>query len=362
MRKLKRSIAVFLSLVLFVCVFSSVSVSAVDPVLMLSGKSQASVGEYYDLDLVLNDADSLVGGIEGTISYDASAFSVDSIALSSAFASYGNTAEDSFNTETSGSIKFIGLANLKKNDGGSTWFTVRFNVLKEAEADFKVTATAANKTGTDILKTISIVNKEKLDSVPNVAKVVGAAIKTGSVEEPITAEEQDLRFAATLDGMNLPEESNVTEFGVLMMYTKTLAGRELTYEMIENDEYGLAVANMTGENLEIPEGEIYASLEGIAGNLSAIGSRVTARVYMVADGKVYYSNNGKNANESVSNGYSSSSVVSVAKSAASEILKTYPTDSEDYATIKDYVENGVTRNQAYELLEFVANNYWTYVK
>lgn len=362
MRKFKKSIAIILALVMIVCAFSSMSVSAVDPVLKLLGKNQASVGEYYELDLILNDTDSLVGGIEGTITYDDSVFSVDSIALSSAFVGYGNSNDDSFNTNTSGSIKFIGLADLKNNDKGSTWFTVRFNVLKESEADFKVTATASNKTGTHLLESISVVNKEKLDSVPNIAKVIGSAIKTGSIEAPVAADEQDLRFVATLDEVNLPENSNVTEYGVLMMYAKTLGGRELTYEMIENDEYGLAVANKVGENLEIPEGEIYASLNGIAGDLSAIGSRVSARAYIVADDKVYYSNNSKNTGASVSDGYSTSSVVSVAKMAAAEILEAYPTDSEDYATIKDYVENGVTRAQAYDLLEFVAKNYWTYVK
>ncbi len=361
MSKIKRLLAALTVTVLLLTVMSSVMASGVEPVLKLSGNGQATVGHYYELDLVLNDADSLVGGIEGTISYDDDAFSIDSIALSSAFQGYGNKIDDSFNTETSGTIKFVGLADLKTGDTGSTWFTVKFNVLKEAEADIKVTATASNKTGTDTLN-ISVVNKEKLDTVPNVATVVGAAIKTGTAEEPVPAGKQDLRFVVALDEIGLPENSNITEYGVLMMYTKRLGDRELTYEMIGNNEYGLAVAKETGENLELPSGDIYASLDGIAANVDAIGSRVSARAYIVADGKVYYSNNNKNANASVTNGYSSCSVVGVAKMAAAEILETYPTDSEDYATIKDYVENGVTRQQALELLEFVAANYWTYVK
>ena len=306
--------------------------------------------------MVLNDADSLVGGIEGVITYDDAAFSIESIALSSAFAGYGNSIEDSFNTDTSGSIKFVGLADLKNKDNGSAWFTVKFNVLKAAEVDFKVTATAANKTGTDTLDNVEILNKENFDTVPNVAKVLGAAIRTGTEEEPVHADEQDLRFVATLDEIDLPQNGNVTEYGVLMMYTKRLGDRELTYEMIENNEYGLAVAK------KVPTGEIYASLDGIAANVDAIGSRVSARAYMVVDGKVYYSNNNKDANDSVNDGYSSCSVVGVAKLAAAEILKTYPTTNEDYNKIKDYVEIGVTRNQAMDLLEFVAANYWTYVK
>lgn len=361
MNKIKKVLAALTAMVLLLTVISSAMASEVEPILKLSGKGQASVGEYYELNLVLDDADSLVGGIEGTISYDATAFSIDSIALSSAFVGYGNKIEDSFNTETGGAIKFLGLADLKNNDTGATWFTVKFNVLAEAEADFKVTATASNKAGTDTLD-ISVVNKEKLDTVPNVATVVGAAIKTGTAEEPVPADKQDLRFAATLDASALPENSNITEYGVLMMYTKRLGDRELTYEMIENKEYGLAVAKKTGENLELPSGEIYASLNGIAANVDAIGSRVSARAYFVADGKVYYSNNNKNANASVTNGHSSCSVVGVAKLAAAEILKAYPTEKEDYAKIKDYVENGVTREQAMDLLEFVAANYWTYVK
>ncbi len=324
MSNFKKVIAFLVALILLTGVMTSAIVSAANPILKLSGKSQASVGEYYELQLILNDTDSLVGGIEGVISYDDTAFSIESIALSNTFAGYGNSIDDSFNTDTSGSIQFVGLANLENNDTGSTWFTVKFNVLKEAEADFTVTATASNKTGTDTLKNVSIVNKEKLDSIPSVAKVVGAAIRTGSEEEPVAADKQDLRFVVTLDEVALPENSNITEYGVLMMYTKRLGERELTYEMIENNEYGLAVANMTGENLEVPSGEIYASLDGITANVNAIGSRVSARAYIVADGKVYYSNNNKDTNASVTDGYSSSSVVGVAKMAAAEILKTIP--------------------------------------
>ena len=361
MKNIKKALAALMVLILLSGVVSSAMATAAEAVLKLSGSGQASVGEYYELDLVLSDAESLVGGIEGTITYDATAFSIDSIALSSTFSGYGNKIEDSFNLETVGSIKFVGLANLKNGDTGATWFTVRFNVLSEAETDFKVTATASNKTGTDTLD-ISVVNKEKLDTVPGVAEVVGAAIRTGTDEEPVPADKQDLRFVVTLDNIGLPENANITEYGVLMMYTKRLGDRELTYEMIENDEYGLAVAKMTGNNLELPEGEIYANLNGIAANVDAIGSRVSARAYIVADGKVYYSNNNKNANASVADGHSSCSVVGVAKLAAAEILKTYPTEKPDYAVIKDYVENGVTRQQALELLEFVAANYWSYVK
>ena len=358
---MKKATAILMTAALLIGVMTSSMVSAVNPVLKLSGSGQASVGEYYDLDLVLNDTDSLVGGIEGVITYDDNAFSIESIALSNSFESYGNSVEDSFNTENGGTIKFVGLADLKNNDKGSVWFTVRFNVLKAAEVDFKVTATAANKTGTDTLDNVEILNKENLDTVPGVAIIEGAAIKTGSKEDPVPADKQDLRFVVTLDGIALPENSNVTEFGVLMMYTKRLGDRELTYEMIENNEYGLAVANMTGENLEVPSGEIYASLDGIAANVDAIGSRVSARAYIVADGKVYYSNNNKNANASVTDGHSSSSVVGVAKMAAAEILETYPTSNEDYSKIKGYVENGVNMQKALELLEFVADNYWTYV-
>ncbi len=358
----KKTVAVLLTLVLLIGIMSSATVSAENPVLKLSGKGQASVGEYYELQLILNDTDSLVGGIEGTITYDATVFSVESIALSSKFASYGNNIDDSFNTNTSGKIQFIGLADLKGDDKGSTWFTIKFNVLKESVASFSVTASAANKSGTHLLDNISIINKENLGSVPNVAKVIGAAIKTGTDTEPVPANKQDLRFVVTLNEIALPANSNVTEYGVLMMYTKRLGDRELTYEMIENEEYGLAVAKTSGENLEIPSGEIYAGLKGIAANVDAIGSRVSARAYIVADGKVYYSNNNKNTNASVSDGYSSSSVVGVAKLAAAEILKTYPSDSEDYSKIKDYVENGVNLQKALDLLEFVAKNYWTYVK
>ncbi len=362
MNNFKKLTAVLLALTLLISAAATSIVMAENPVLKLEGKSQASVGEYYELQLVLNDADSVVGGIEGVITYDDTAFSIDSIALSSTFAGYDNSIENSFNTDTSGEIKFVGLADLKKNDKGSNWFTVKFNVLKEAEADFTVTATASNKTGTDTLSDITIVNKENMGSVPSVAKVKGAAIKTGTEEEPVPADKQDLRFVVVLDKIALPENCNVTEYGVLMMYTKRLGDRELTYEMIENNEYGLAVANKTGENLEIPEGEIYASLDGIAANVDAIGSRVSARAYVVANGKVYYSNNNKNANASVTDGYSSCSVVGVAKLAAAEILETYPTSNEDYAKIKDYVDNGVNLAKALELLEFVADNYWTYVK
>lgn len=362
MRNLKKIIAVLLALIMLVSVSVNSLVSAANPILKLSGKSQASVGEYYELDVVLNDTDSLVGGIEGVVSYDDDAFSIESIALSNTFAGFGNKVEDSFNTDTSGSIKFVGLADLESNDKGSVWFTVKFNVLKVAEADFKIVATASNKTGTDTIDNVEILNKEKFDSVPNVAKVVGAAIKTGSAEEPVPADKQDLRFVVSLDGVALPENSNVTEYGVLMMYTKRLGDRELTYEMVKNNEYGLAVAKMTGENLEVPDDEIYASLDGISANVDAIGARVSARAYIVADGKVYYSNNNKNSNASVKDGYSSCSVVGVAKFAAAEILKAYPETNEDYNKIKDYVEIGVNRQEALDLLEFVADNYWTYVK
>ncbi len=389
MSKFTKIIAVVVTLVMLLGVVGIVSSAEESPIMKLSSKrTQVTSGSKFEVTVSLSDATQVVGGVEGTITYNKDMFSNPVVTLTDAFTANGNgNAAEVVNTETAGVIKYVGLAG---NDTGSDWFTITFDtatVATSSNQTFTITAKGSNKTGTAV-QTVASLNVA-VNAVPNAVKVMGAQLKYGAT---VTFDQQDLRFAVNVDKTYLPQDKNAVEFGVLMMFTQRLGDRELTYDMIANNEKGLVVARKLPaegqQSITVPE-LFFAQLNGTASDdLNAIkGIRVSARAYVRYDDNtvVYYSNN--NEDGRVVAGYSSKSFNGALKAntklmldaytayknideasrtdaqqayidALTEYDKEYPTTT----TMKNFLGVSSFNDEHSRLTSmFVANYYWYYL-
>lgn len=308
MRNLKKIIAVVVTLVMLLGVASFAASAANDPTLALYGKSETGLTKgqgFYELVVHLTDAGNTVGGIEGTITYDATKFTYNSVELSDAFVAAGNPDADSVVAcDNNGTIKFVGLNNASSV---GEWFVLNFEVIATGTADFVLTAKGANVDGYVTVTANGDATNAIDDDALNVA---GASIKRNK-----EAALQDIRFHVDVDHAKLGDRT-VVEYGLLLMFTKRLESlgyAELTYDMIENQQYGLAWAKV--------EGDIDESVTTYAVNLNnmkenALGVKVSARAFAkLSDGTVIYSKN-YNSTYGTNAGYESKSVIDVARKAA----------------------------------------------
>lgn len=308
MRNLKKIIAVVVTLVMLIGVVGISASAAEAPVFSLNGKAETGltetegdVKEFYELAVHLDDANGNVGGIEGVISYNTTSFEYVGVDFNSAFVAAGNPENSVIDAETAGSIKFVGLANAT-----GEWFVLKFKVKAEGNCQFSLSAKAANKTGTAYLNVTANGDSTKI-SANDIINVEGAAILKTAANNGT----QDLRFNIVVDDTAISTENPAVEVGVLMMFTKRLGYRDLTVEMIDDENVtGLVVAKKT-----IAEGESVSSFVTNVRNMqrNALGVRVSARAYIkLADGEtVIYSKN-FNSEFETNSGYASESVIGVA--------------------------------------------------
>ena len=266
MRNLKKIIAVVVTLVMLIGVVG-ISASAADeaPTIVLSGRTQARVGDTYELTVSLNGKDT-VGGVEGVIAYTGATYA------SVAFANTENSAKIRDNGD--GTINFVGLSSQTDADG--KWFTLTFNLSDEAsEASFAITSCeGANVDGTGYVTVAT--ESTALTTYPDgIIDMSGAWILLETGKE-------DLRFGVNYSETNLKaykQDAEIEEYGVLLMVTQKLAGRELEHKMIADQEPGLAYARVTDGSA--PSESFYTYIKNSASwSAKSKGVRISARAYI----------------------------------------------------------------------------------
>ncbi len=308
MGNLKKIIAVVVTLVMLIGVVGISASADITPTIALVGMSSTGLTDgaagYYEVDVVLSDADRTVGGIEGTIKYDSTKLALADVVLDSAFA-VDNAEGNSIDSSTAGIIKFVGLAT-----GNGTWFTLKFTTVEGATGTTVVefaSVKGANVGGTAYVENLGASNRPVEINDSDIVKVGGAAIKTVASESA-----QDIKFEALVDAGALVAkygEVTVKKIGALMGVAQKINGEELLV--------GMDNSYVVDANVEYNKAEDFAiNLNNVTANL--VGVRILARAYIVVnDGTediTIYSNN-YDATYPVVNGCGNQSVLLVAKKA-----------------------------------------------
>lgn len=348
MRNLKKIIAVVVTLVMLLSVAGIAASAEGEPVLALQGKATTGLTNgqgYYELAVHLTANNDQVGGIEGAITYDTAKFNYVGAVLNANFVAAGNPTEavTVACTDDNGVVKFVGLND---NNSIGEWFVLQFEVVATGEATFAF----ENVKGANTEGYVTVVANGDSTVVvdDNVVGVEGAQIKKNA--DP---EKQDIRFRVTVGAA--PEGRTVVKYGMLLMFTKRLGYRELTYDMIAGHEEGLAWAEVNAADVD--GGEFAVNLNNMKAN--QLGVKVSARAYAVLDnGDVIYSSNYNNQ-FSTKAGYESKSVIDVSRLAARKIIdEAWCSDAAAVAAIEDILDLASIKdaNRA-TLLDFIANNY-----
>ena len=296
MRNFKKVIAVVVTLVMLLGVVGISSSAATAATIKLSGRTQARVGDTYELTV---SVEGTVGAVEGIIAYTG--------------ATYVSAEEGaSVKANENGTLSFVGLAS--EADKNGKLFTLTFTLDSTASnAKFEIAACkGANVEGTGYVE-VAKTNAE-LDTYPDIVTVDYAELKAD-------ASDPDLRFKLTYNLDELAKydsDASVKEYGVLIGLSKSLGSAELTLEK-ENESY-IVKASATPDDSFTGAVTVYANISNSHGeNKSLLGVRVIARAYIVLnDGNdtVIYSNNDS---DYVGNGTSTRSMIGCAKIAAGQI-------------------------------------------
>ncbi len=305
MCNLKKIIAVVVTLVMLFALASVSASAATAPKFALYGRSEAGLTdasadetpEYYELEVYLENGDE-VGAIEGVITYDSTIFQYVATAseLGDALDNGSNTMADSIKFVEEGKLEFVGISNTS-----GTWFVLKFAVTGAGPTSFSLEAKAANATGTAYLDVVANGTSTTITD-EDLINVKGAAILVNEN----SAETQDLTFKVEIDETLAAGYGEITEVGVLMMFTKRLAQghRELTLEL--GNAEGLVVAKKATADAN----DFTVDLKNIKPN--AMGVNISARAYITfADGTTIYSKNFDNAMETNA-GYGRETVIGVA--------------------------------------------------
>lgn len=337
MRNFKKIIAVAITLVMLLSVAAIGASAETAPTISLVGASSTGLTDgtagYYEVDVVLSDANNAVGGIEGVITYDKDVFVYDSVVLSDTFKA-NNTVDNSI-AHTDGSIKFVGLAT-----GDGVWFTIKFTVKAVAESTTIAFSgvKGAKADGSDYI-TVATSNNE-LSVVDNdVIKVGGAAIKLVD-----TVDAQDIKFEALVDADALAEkygEVTVKKIGALMGVTQKLDGVDLVAGMTHEYVLDANVDHDTAENFAINLNNMTKALVGV---------KITSRVYIVVnDGTkdITIHSTNYDVDYSVVNGCASQSVLQVAKKAVKLAIENgFEDKTYGEQKISDIVNGSIAKDDA----------------
>ena len=305
MRNFKKLIAVVVTLVMLLTV-ASFGVSAnTAPTISLVGMPSTGTtveGTYYDVQVKLADTANAVGGIEGTITFDAPLTLAD-VVLSDTFVAAGNTEENSV-AVSGNAIKFVGLAT-----GDGVWFTLKFTVAKSDDTSATVAFANVKGAKADGSDYVTVDTKDLAVSVVNndIVAAGGAAIKVVD-----TVDAQDIMFQALVDAEALEAAypgATVKKIGAVMGVAQKLDGVELVADI--NNSYAVSASTE------------YDKAEDFAVNLNKmtaalVGVKIVSRVYIVVNYSnediTIYSNN-YDMDYSVDNGCARRSVLQVAKKA-----------------------------------------------
>lgn len=311
MKKMKKMLALLIASVLTLSI-SNMSVAAEDPsdvtVSLKSSAAPAVKGEIYEV--TLNVSDAKIGGVQGSITYDAEKFELNQnggVTVTEAFAIANRLSMGERTTmikdDKAGTINFALLS-----DGTSTdWITFNFLVLGETgNANFTLSnMKVSNAAGTARIATVKTVDIKGVEIYDHAVDVKGASVRTnGSL---------DIRFEVEYDVAFAGEAKSV---GLILIPTHFVEeGQELT-DTTEAVYSGKKAKFAEVAITELGEdGILYVNLLNSAKE-SYLNTAYTARAFVrLANGKVIYSDNIVEANN-IDNGMSSRSCVDVARAVA----------------------------------------------
>lgn len=282
---MKKFLALFLALMMLAtmtALTASAAGTAVDVTLVAENEVGAVKGSVYSV--TLNVANATVGGVQGTVTYDAAKFDFEDISMEKAVAdaNYIETkAEEAFKIdETTGTIDFILLCG-----GANNLATFNFKVLADAvgTADFTVSAVkVANATGTAVVDN-NPVNANGIKVSPVAITADSTTIRTNG--------QYDLRFTTTIDA-DFAANYKIKEVGMILIPTSLIAeGKEVV-----NDATGakFCVDGVTPQIAKIPyttEFNVYYANINNTGT-SHMNRRYSLRAFVVLENDtVVYSDN-----------------------------------------------------------------------
>lgn len=365
---MKKFVAILLSVALLVGV-SVWPASAEGTVnVYIDGPSQLEAGaSTLPVSLYVN-GDVAVGGVQGTLLFNANQVTYAGVTLRDDVAALGNTEAVSVNVNADvGKLTFVLTSNVTGGKApADAWMTVNFTLKNTAVgsatsvqlhgADLVLSdMTGDNELFADVNLTMVAVNARVMADTEEAVNMKGATIRTST-------EVQGLRFESERAASPDADMSKLTEVGVLMFPTALLYdGQELTKETVGKQGTVPAVASTTdADKLElIKNGEkLYATLSNGTTNGRA-NVAITARSYMVIDGVTYYSHNDV-VDTNVSDGTASKTLAGVAQSIAKTQIanataagKTLDTSSVDAILDKTTV---LQNDEVIALLTFCRDN------
>ena len=290
---MKKFLALFLALMMLAtmtALTASAAGTAVDVTLVAENEVGAVKGSVYSV--TLNVANATVGGVQGTVTYDAAKFDFEDISMEKAVAdaNYIETkAEEAFKIdETTGTIDFILLCG-----GANNLATFNFKVLADAvgKADFTVSAVkVANATGTAVVDN-NPVNANGIKVSP-----VAITMDATSVRTNLT---YDIRFKTTIDA-TFAANHKIAEIGMILIPTKLVAaGKELINDAdgsfcIDNQKPQIKTVAYDGNNT------VYATINNTGA--THMNRLYSLRAFVkLANGTIVYSDNEAD-NEPIQNG------------------------------------------------------------
>ncbi len=333
---MKKLIALVLTIAMLASCFAFSASAATTPSFVAEGPANAAVGDEITVKVRLNDADKVVGGVQGTIT--ATGATVQSVTVNPDLKTWNDTeAVDTIYTlgDANTVITFAAVNALKNTDTKYTtrvWFIISYKVTAANPViDVEAKAATKNAAAQDITATDLEITTPVVSETEPVAK-----LNLSGILSEKSALDQGILINATVD---IPEEAitKVSEFGVVFYPTSLLDGAELEYDredavkaaIYSTDDDFIAFVNERNFNAILRFGFTGDDAETKA--LRFLGTKITARVYYVVDGVAKYSTN--NVDDYIQNGTSE-------KTAINAIL-----DNGDAAAEAGYAAGDITVQQ-----------------
>ncbi len=284
---MKKLIALVLSVAMMLTLCALTASAETAPSLVIEGAQKVVVGEDYTVSIRLNDAGNVVGGFQGELTYTGA--TVKDIAVNPQVLDFNTDGtKDTVIKDDGDSVNFVTVGDIKgQNPATRIWFKVTFTVTSN-DAEFALAEVVFAAKDAKALN--GTFDSTLAPEVPNPADPTVSVDRVGIIAQ-VKPNDQAINVQA---GIVVPEGKTATEYGVVFYPTSLLDGAELTV-----DTAGAVKAKLNaGEKYFdkfIEEGTFNALLHfDFSTDEKAaqfLGTKVSARAYVIADGVPYYSAN-----------------------------------------------------------------------
>ena len=356
---MKKLIAVLLTLALLVGVSMLPASAAVAPQVYVDAPAQAQPGEIIAVSLYVNNGNEVVGGVEGTVTYDSSMLTYVGVTLREDVVLIGNV-EDVTVRQTEDGVRFVTVSNVTGgNPAADAWLTLNFRVeaatgsaAAVAVEEMKVSdwmgegclelgAGYSQPEDAGIVRIITVGTDDPID-------VLGATIRTDGA---------GIRYQAGIDSA-FKNTLTLKEAGIVMLPTVLLyEDQDLTKETVGRRGAKPAIAYTTDASklARIAAGEsLFGTLtNGVSGNRANV--QISARSYLTfSDGTtVYYSHN---EGSNIVAGEAVRSVVKVAQTIANNEIAAANGALNNHGLGTILTAETLTESEVQTLIDFCCDN------